>query len=51
MGTAAAAAAAARTHDEGAAAPDEAASDATDVPHPATTPDSPAEEIDIDKRS
>lgn len=51
MGTAAAAAAAAHTHDEGAAGPDEAASDATDVPHPATTPENPAEEIDIDKRS
>jgi len=47
MGTAAAAAAA-RAHDEGAAAPDEAAADAAEVPHPATTPENPAEEITVD---
>ena len=47
VGTAAAAAAA-QAHDEGAAAPDEAAADAAEVPHPATTPENPAEEIKVD---
>ena len=47
MGTAAAAAAA-QVHDEGAAAPDEAAADAAEVPHPATTPENPADEIKVD---
>jgi len=31
-------------------APAEAASDATDVPHDATTPDKPVEEIDVSKK-
>ena len=35
--------------DEAASDPAEAASDAADVPHPATTPDNPAEEIDVNK--
>ena len=35
-------------HDAGAAGPDEALSDATDEPKPATTPDEPAEVIDLD---
>jgi hypothetical protein len=47
MGTAAAAAAA-KARDEGAAAPDEAAADAAESPHTATTPDNPAEEIKVD---
>ncbi len=50
MGTAAAAAAA-KAHeadDEGAAGPDEAASDAAEKPHKATTPDKPAEEVKVD---
>jgi hypothetical protein len=48
MGTAAAAAAA-RARDEGAAGPDEAAADAAEEPHAATTPDNPAEEIKLDE--
>jgi hypothetical protein len=48
MGTAAAAAAA-KAHDEGAAGPDEAAADAAEEPHPATTPDNPVEEIKVDE--
>jgi vacuolar-type H+-ATPase subunit H len=50
--TATAAAAAAAGHsgdDEAAAAPGEAAADAGEEPHPATTPDNPAEEIDLKK--
>lgn len=51
MGTAsAAAAAAAPSDDEGAAAPDEAAADAEETPHAATTPDNPAEVIEVDKK-
>jgi phage tail tape-measure protein len=50
--TAAAAAAAKRraADDEGASAPDEAAADAGEAPHPATTPDEPAEEVQVDKK-
>jgi hypothetical protein len=33
--------------DEGAAGPDEAASDAAETPHAATTPDNPAEQVDL----
>ena len=47
MGTAAAAAAA-QARDEGGAGPDEAAADAAEAPHTATTPDNPAEEIKVD---
>ena len=36
--------------DEGASAPDEAAADAAETPHAATTPDNPAEEIEVDKK-
>jgi F0F1-type ATP synthase membrane subunit b/b' len=40
-----------RTPDDIAAStPGEAASDATDVPHDATTPDNPVEEIDVEKQ-
>jgi vacuolar-type H+-ATPase subunit H len=46
MGTAAATST--QTHDEGAAAPDEAAADAAETPHRATTPEDPAEEIAVD---
>jgi len=35
--------------DEAAATPGEAMSDSTDVPHPATTPDRPAEQVDLKK--
>ncbi len=35
------------SHDEGASAPDEAASDAAETPHTATTPDNPVEEVDL----
>lgn len=35
--------------DTAASDPAEAASDATDVPHPASTPDSPVTEVDVDK--
>jgi vacuolar-type H+-ATPase subunit H len=49
MGTAAAAAAA-RTNDEGAAGPDEAVADAFEEPHPATTPENPLEETRIDEQ-
>lgn len=49
LGTAAAAAA--TSDDEGGAGPDEAAADATDVPHTVTTPDAPAEEIDVEGES
>ncbi len=48
MGTAAAAAAA-QARDEGAAGPDEAAADAAEEPHQATTPDNPAEEVKLDE--
>ena len=34
--------------DAGAAGPDEAISDAADEPHPATTPDDPAEVVDLE---
>ena len=37
-----------RADDVAAADPAEAASDSTDVPHQATTPDTPATEIDVD---
>lgn len=37
-------------HDVAASDPAEAAADATDTPHVATTPDSPVTEVDIDKR-
>jgi ElaB/YqjD/DUF883 family membrane-anchored ribosome-binding protein len=37
------------TDDAGAAGPDEALSDATDEPHEATTPDDPAEVVDLDQ--
>lgn len=47
MGTAAAAAAA-QARDEAGAGPDEAAADAAEAPHTATTPDDPAEEIKVD---
>lgn len=36
--------------DEGASAPDEAVADAADSPHAATTPDNPAEVIEIDDK-
>ena len=36
--------------DSAASDPAEAASDATDVPHDATTPDKPVEEIDVSKK-
>lgn len=36
--------------DTAASDPAEAASDATDVPHDATTPDSPVEEVDVSKK-
>ncbi len=49
--TSAAAASGIAGDDEGAAGPDEAAADAADVPHPATTPDEPAEEIKVNKDS
>lgn len=45
---AAAAAAAAQARDEAGAGPDEAAADATDVPHTSTTPDDPRDEIKLD---
>lgn len=45
--TAAAAAAAA---DEGGSAPDEAAADAAEHPHAATTPDQPAEEVNLENK-
>jgi cell division septum initiation protein DivIVA len=50
--TAAAAAAAKRraADDEGASAPDEAAADAGESPHQATTPDNPADEVQVDKK-
>jgi hypothetical protein len=44
----AAAAAAAQARDEAGAGPDEAAADAAEAPHAATTPDNPAEEIKVD---
>ncbi|HEX6249626.1 MAG TPA: hypothetical protein VFZ64_17300 [Nocardioidaceae bacterium] len=44
-----AAAAAAQAHDEAGAGPDEAAADASEHPHKATTPDNPAEEVKIDE--
>lgn len=47
LGTAAAAAAA-QPRDEAGAGPDEAAADATDLPHPSTTPDDPRDEIRLD---
>jgi len=47
MGTAAAAAAA-KARDEAGAGPDEAAADASEHPHTATTPDNPVEEIKVD---
>jgi hypothetical protein len=47
--TAAAAAAAARADDEGGSGPDEAAADAAETPHPATTPDNPADEVKLDR--
>lgn len=47
VGTAAAAAAA-QARDEAGAGPDEAAADASEHPHEATTPDDPAEEIKVD---
>jgi hypothetical protein len=37
------------TDDPGGAGPDEALADATDAPHEATTPDNPAEVVDIDE--
>jgi hypothetical protein len=40
--------AAPKTDDAGAAGPDEALSDATDEPHEATTPDAPAEVVDLE---
>lgn len=40
----------AEADDTAASDPAEAASDATDVPHDATTPDSPVEEIDVTKK-
>ncbi|MDX5399200.1 MAG: hypothetical protein LPK92_05700, partial [Actinomycetes bacterium] len=43
-----AAAAAAQARDEAGAGPDEAAADASEHPHKATTPDNPAEEIKVD---
>jgi hypothetical protein len=43
-----AAAPAPQAHDAGAAGPDEALSDATDEPHAATTPDAPAEVVDLE---
>lgn len=43
-----AAAASGQAHDEGAAAPDEAAADAAEFPHAATTPDHPADEVRVD---
>ena len=46
---AAAAAAAPPADDEGAAEPGEAAADATDTPHPSTTPDAPAEEVEVQR--
>ena len=50
--TATAAAAAAGAHlsdDEGAAGPDEAAADAMEMPHAATAPDNPADEVHLKK--
>jgi hypothetical protein len=40
---------AAETDDAGAAGPDEALSDAADEPHPVTTPDEPAEVVDLEE--
>ena len=37
--------------DEGGATPTEAIADQADVPHPVTTPDDPAEVVDVDKRT
>ena len=38
-----------KADDAGAAAPDEALSDAADEPHPVTTPDEPAEVVDLER--
>lgn len=40
----------ANADDEGASDPAEAASDATDMPHDATTPDNPVEEVEVKKK-
>jgi hypothetical protein len=37
------------THDEGGSSPDEAIADSAETPHPVTTPDEPADVVDVDK--
>lgn len=50
IATAAAGSAAGTADDEAASSPDEAVADAAETPHVPSTPDNPAEEIDLDKR-